>query len=632
MMKNLTKWLALLLTGLMLTATLLACDSGNSWSDDDDDDDDEESESFDEYKNLDPDELWDALMEAKDYTVSVHMNRTYEGESVERTMTVEKDGNKVKLLVSANYPDGESYEELGYCDLDKHLFYEQSGDEWDVEENEKVTLEVLLKEELDAEILFTEGLYGEYDKETRTYPMIPEKLIEFINGNNDMIASGSMTRKGTTYTFLIQLESETQKQTVEFVFTFESVKVDLPKTEIPGTDENTPTPENPIVTQKPVDTQKPDAPQPPVTQKPDVPAVPTYSTPAEAYQNAIYASTMALQYVWESGSQKQTLTLYKDYDVLYVITETDDYYSEAYMNLLTGYLYTPGADGNWYYEQSDSVVDWDIIISDLFTYGMQIFTEDEFTVFENDRYIATEEAIERLSDLFKIEIIDASMQYNEDDELYSFAYLEYDSAEDVYTEIQIEMCFDTYDLYLPDASPKIDDEEYPEPDYDYSAYENLTPDELYDAMLTTTELFFFFEVNGNQVVITRSGDWVELNVYTYSTGKIQIYYQDLASETLYKRISNSYYEELDHSYTWSDLIDMAISQAKTTYYLQNDCYAPFTEESAVLELDPNRTPCSVRNATLTRSDYYYHFEGTLDGEFVYFTINFSKQTVEIPNL
>jgi hypothetical protein len=280
-------------------------------------------------------------------------------------------------------------------------------------------------------------------------------------------------------------------------------------------------------------------------------------------------------------------------------------------------------------------VDWDVVISELFTYGMQIFTEDEYTVFEDDRFIATEEAMERLSQYFKIEILDASMQYDEYNNIYSYEYSEYNSVEGVYTDIGVDMCFDTYYLYLPDAYEKgeddgegTDDDE--KPAYDYSAYENLDPNELYDAMQNTTELFFFFEVDGDQIVFTRSGDWVELNIYTYQTGKIQTYYQDLSSDTLYQRISSSYYEKVDYYYTWPDLIDKAIAQAKTTYYLQNDCYVPFTEKSAVLELDPNRTPCSVRNAKLTRSSHYYHFEGTLDGEFIYFTIDFSDQTVELP--
>jgi hypothetical protein len=655
-MKKFTKWIALLMAGLLLLATLLACDDGYDWAAEDDDDDDEESESYDKYKNLNPDEVWDALLEAKDYTISVRIHRTYEGNVVERTMTVEKDGNKVKLYASANSPDGSSYEELSYCDLDKHLLYEQSGDQWDVDQHDDVTLDVLLKEELEAEILFTEGLYGEYDKETRTYPMIPEKLIEVINGNNDMTASGSMTRKGTAYTFLIQLENESQKQTVEFVLTFESVKVDLPKVETPEGDENqpenNPTPENPIVTQKPVDTQKPDAPQPPVTEKPDAPQPPVtekpdspiepaFDSPAEAYQNARYASSMSLRYMLEADSQKQILTIRKYENVLYVTIEAGDRFMESYMDLQTGYLYTQDIDGDWCYEFSDSVVEWEMIVGDLFTYGMQIFTEDEFTVFEDDRFIATEDAMERLSQVFKIEILGASMQYDEYDNIYSYEYSEYNSIKGVFTDIRVDMCFDTYYLNLPDAYEKGKDdtendgegtEDGEKPDYDYSAYENLTPDELYDAMLTTTELYFFFEVNGDQVVFTRSGDWVELNIYTYQTGKIQIYYQDLSSNTLYKRISNSYYEKVDYYYTWTDLIDMAIAQAKTTYYLQNDCYAPFTEESAVLELDPNRTPCSVRNAILTRSSYYYHFEGTLDGEFIYFTIDFSDQTVDLPNL
>ncbi|MBO5777955.1 MAG: hypothetical protein J6R82_00140 [Clostridia bacterium] len=647
-MKKLTKWLTLLLAGLVLCATLFACDDGFDWSEEEEDDE-EESESFDQYKKLSPEELWNALMEAKDYTISIQVSRTMNEQSGENNIFVEKDGGKVKLTGSATTPDGASYDNLAYCDLDKQTFYEQLSDgTWDVEQDEDITLEVMLKDELETSFLFLADLYGEYNADTRSYPMIAEKLIAAMDAPEDTIASGSMTRNGTTYTFIIETEQGGTRQTVEYIFTFQSVTVKFPAELAPETDDNQPG-ETPSVSQKPAVSEKPDAPQPPVTETPDVPQppvtvapevpvepeLPAYDTPAQAYLNALDASSMSLQYVWESGSQTQIMTLYKYNNILYIIIDEDDRFMESYMDLQTGYLYTTDINGNWCYEYSDSVVDWDVIISNLFTYGMQIFTEDAYTVFEDDRYIATEDAMERLSQYFNIEILDASMQYDEYDNIYSYEYLEYNSVEGVFNSIGIDLCFDTYYLYLPDAYEKgeNDDEDTDDdetPDYDYSAYENLTPDELYKSMLTTTELYFFFEVNGNQVVITRSGDWVELHIYTYSTGKIQTYYQDLVNNTLYQRISNSYYEKVDYYYTWSDLIDMAIAQAKTTYYLQNDCYVPFTEDSPILELDPNRTPCSVRNAILTRSSYYYHFEGTLEGEFIYFTIEFDNQEVEIP--
>ena len=225
-MKSFRKWLALLMAGLLLCSTLLACDSGSDWEEDDDDDD--ESESSSQYKNLSPTELWDAILEAEDFTIVMEGVRKNDGETSTAARTVFKNGDQLKLVNTSTYEDEESRTETAYYDLKENLLYEEEDGQWYCEQgDEDTTLTDLLDDVFPVDLLFSKDSYEE-DSENDVYSMKPDAIREEIDAPEEVDCEGKMTSKGSVYTFTFSASDD--EHSIEYTVTvkFKSDTVKLP--------------------------------------------------------------------------------------------------------------------------------------------------------------------------------------------------------------------------------------------------------------------------------------------------------------------------------------------------------------------------------------------------------------------
>ncbi|MBO5777956.1 MAG: hypothetical protein J6R82_00145 [Clostridia bacterium] len=226
-MKKMTKWLALLLAGLMVSATLISCESAYTGSDDDDDDE-EESESSSKYKDLSPDDVADALLEAGKFTVSMEIHSGSEVENTVQQRTYIKNGNILKYIYKIT-SSGYNAEQEAYADLENGLIYEQEDGVW-ASETEEVNLVDLLEDAMYSNLLLDDDNYLEYDSETDRYPLKESAIREELNLSENSSAEGYMTRNGSVYTFFFSVEgSGAGNCTITVKFTAD--KLTLPEVE-----------------------------------------------------------------------------------------------------------------------------------------------------------------------------------------------------------------------------------------------------------------------------------------------------------------------------------------------------------------------------------------------------------------
>lgn len=237
-MKKFTKWLSLLMAGLLLTASLIGCESAYTGSDEDEDDDGD-SQSSSQYKNLDPEEVLEALLEADKFTVT--REETYvKGETDSHTViTMMKNGNKMSYNEKAQ-GDDQRYEINQYADIEKGLIYtkEYDGADWSIL-SEDIDLEDLMEDNgLSDDLLLDNENYEEYDEENNRYPMKSSALKETFDNDEDLTLEGYRTVKGSTYTFYVSVSDGEFTRTYSFTVSFTADKITLPEVDLPETEES----------------------------------------------------------------------------------------------------------------------------------------------------------------------------------------------------------------------------------------------------------------------------------------------------------------------------------------------------------------------------------------------------------
>ena len=231
-MNQLLKWLSLLLAGVMLTSVLLACTE------------DEEDAKFAKYADLCPSELYEALLEADEYKISVNISYAVsEDDSYEVKRKLYKNDELVKISVQNNGDEMERY-----YDFDEELVYIQNQDgvfsAMPIEElGDNQTLKYLVDSLLDED-LFDDDHYKKFDEETGRYVM--KKSVAEDHGNEKLYIEVD----GTSYRIHADGESDDE---ADCKIKFESTKVKLPQI-----GENRPSPESvPAVTTRPTSTTEP---------------------------------------------------------------------------------------------------------------------------------------------------------------------------------------------------------------------------------------------------------------------------------------------------------------------------------------------------------------------------------------
>jgi len=231
-MKTAQKLLVLFITGLILVSSLIACGGK-----DESDDSNKEQSKFDQYKKLSPEEIYEALLEANEYTVCTTVSMKKSGKLVQKIVyNLDKDHNKLKAKMANQSGENDPIERLSYCDLENNYVYVQSDDKWNVR-SDVTDLDEVLEDIAPKDLLFKKENYGEYDSTNRNYPFLAEAIASEF-GEEGLTCSGSMTRKGTTYTFVISANKDDAFQDVNIVIEFKNVSVKLPEADIPATQTN----------------------------------------------------------------------------------------------------------------------------------------------------------------------------------------------------------------------------------------------------------------------------------------------------------------------------------------------------------------------------------------------------------
>lgn len=242
-MKKLTKYLALLLAGLVTAASLAACLAVEVNEDaDDGDKEEEETDQFDVYRKLSPAEAIEALKDAEEVSLSFKISDSEDGETEHDMLVVERDGDKLKFTAVQEF-DGDREEETNYADLSARKAYYEDDGEWDIEDLEDDMTWTSLLEELSEAWIEVEGLSilavdDNYDKNGAVYTIKDSVWEELLAENglgadadeaDEVVPSASMTRDGTTYTFLAKVNRPESESVWEYTIEFDEMTVELPE-------------------------------------------------------------------------------------------------------------------------------------------------------------------------------------------------------------------------------------------------------------------------------------------------------------------------------------------------------------------------------------------------------------------
>lgn len=248
-MKKLTKWLALLTAGLLLFATLIACDGDSEKNPnvDVDADADRAQTEPSPYQNLTPEELLDALLKAEKFTIAEETIFSYGDTPSVSKNTLTKNGDKMSRLskISADSPsiasESAAQDEIQtgeYIDLANDLIYFQRevGEEWIVQSYTTELEEILYRQSREG-LLYNSSTYGEYDPETNRYPMKAEALRTKLSASNAENVEGYMTHKDGVYTFYLMKEYESHRTEETITVTFTADDIQFPAVQVPSPQE-----------------------------------------------------------------------------------------------------------------------------------------------------------------------------------------------------------------------------------------------------------------------------------------------------------------------------------------------------------------------------------------------------------
>lgn len=364
MMKKLTKWLALLMAGLLVSASIAACgEVAVDNSDDDDDEKEEESIDLSEYEDLAPEEVIEALEDAKEVKITI--------EIVEQEVSVEllRDGNAVKVT---------SDEITAYADVKKGIFYEEDDDgNWQTQEDSDYEWSGLMTNFVEnAEIRFDLFAEDNYTVDGDRYDIDEDLLADAYDGYE---ASLYMKRNGTKYSFVLKLiDPDTEEEsTIKYTIEFKDCTVKLPKTD---EDEN-PTTTLPAI--RPVTTVKNPSGEVAATERPDVvvtqvpDAEPDYPTIDPGYEEDV----LSPRAIYDRATENMNaLNSYKSVlDAVIVTSMMDEEMTTTLYSL--GYIDAIGGRMQGYVQM------------DL--YGMMSYEVESY--FDNEVYMMSTDGIKQMA-------------------------------------------------------------------------------------------------------------------------------------------------------------------------------------------------------------------------------------------
>ncbi len=386
------KWMramAGLLAGLMLAGALAACSDSASTGTFGDYEDEEKN-----YNDLSPADVYEALQEADDYTVSVIVSETQGTKSSQTKMEITKDESRLQVHTRQSDSFTVIAEIDGYMDLDAQKVYAKENGVW-VAQSEAFDMKRLVDEALQgkSDVLFDNGNY--IDAKDGYYKSDHTKM----DGLGAAYGEGytctlSADCTGAQYEFLLSYFKDQHIYYIKATIAFADTQVILPTLGsdkdpnaggnlLPGT--LPPVTQNPTtqkpVTQKPVTEKPATQTQKPVTDKPVTPPTPTltYLTPAKLFKAIENAGDITIE-IEQNGVK---FVARKDGD--HVLWETAEY--DQYFDLSTGYVYQQ-INGEW--KNQYVAYDWSSFMLQLgLDYGAYYFADRYYNQFdESDRTLS----------------------------------------------------------------------------------------------------------------------------------------------------------------------------------------------------------------------------------------------------
>ncbi|MBQ8288142.1 MAG: hypothetical protein IJX76_05150 [Clostridia bacterium] len=211
-MDKVTKWIALLLAGVMMSAALFAC--GGEAEDKDDE--------FAEYANMKPSELYEALLEADEYEVI--NDAVFDAYGTEMTMIQKLTKNDEIVKMEERGIDGSTM--VCYYDYGENMVYTQDpAGNWSVARIdtgvEFATLEELVNNVVGEE-MFDDDHYEDFDDDATRFVMKEDVAAEHDFEDLYIEADGTTYSLGATGT----IEGLTVE--IECTIEFKSTKASLP--------------------------------------------------------------------------------------------------------------------------------------------------------------------------------------------------------------------------------------------------------------------------------------------------------------------------------------------------------------------------------------------------------------------
>lgn len=601
-MKKFTKWLALFLAGVLLTTSLAACGGDASSSDDDDDEeqsekdngdkdndkdnnnDNEDDGKFDAYKDLSPTELYEALLNAPNYTLSSEAENTYDGETEKMTYLFEKDGDLLKMEV-----EGQG---TMYIDFKEKVGYAKNfEDEWSVLEDAP-EYETFLNRAtgMNASDLLNDDYY---DSKDGKYTMTADAFAE-ISGE-DAEGSATIEVDGTTYTIKLEGRADGMGSIYEIKIEFKSTSVKLPAEVNNGNNNgNTEQPDNNGNNgNNNGNTEQPD----------NNGNTDELYSPEDIYNKLVRSeNAFVVLETHEDTPDDYIVTQYHimrdgNHVELYTYEDSEEwgtYTDVAYFDLDTD-LYYYEMDGEWYYDEFGQDFEWEDIIQMMLganvDYWYEVVLVDDNYNKNGDRYVMKADVLEELMGGADV----AEGYATQEEYRYTFT-LRSEYVDATVTETLI-FEFGEYDLELPDAREEDPFEgDWEEGDGTVTAPE-LSPSEVYDELLVSDNVqvaVYIYHIHENgenwlEYQAMKDGDLAEYYSYESITENDEedaymvdeIY--ELGSENGYSYSEENGWEEMEvEPLDWEMIVDYLFTTGGEDFWTEvmlNDRYFEYDEES-----------------------------------------------------
>ena len=600
-MKKMTKFLALVLAGLLSVSVLLACSDESS--SEDDEDEKEENTEFAEYEDLTPEEVWDALDTAEQ--VQITLSRFNGTQS-----TILKDGDNAKFdpngaVIYYDYQNGKEYipNEDGSHSA-QYLLYSWTE---------------LLDQEVKNNFFKSQGLAffleDDWYEDSGSLYSATEDTLSGIEMDCESI-SAYMKDKGTTYTFVCEMVVNGEEQTAKCKIEFKEVSVKLPSSNSSDTPANTTT--NPPVTNPPVTNPpvtNPPVTNPPVspeTEEPSVEIPAGVKTPYALYTDLLNANNATISLKFTDNGITYNYSFEKDGNVFLSEQRYSGTTSTVYHDNDAERRYFQD-NGQWYY-QSDTM-NWSALLSEISNIMKGTFhaTDSYYTYNAAMNQIVMKDTYLEALDLRNVTLKQSGESY-----ILSIVYPDFSTS-------TLNVKFSIFaDLKLP-ASAQPAPSDLPETTPGGTDYAGMKPSELYNAIVNAEDITITVTGSTTDTTYIKDGDLIYIEVSGTSV------YIDFSTGLGYAQQGGQWVSGNSAYANWNAVMS-AMQLSPSTYIFVDNYYNSFSSSDSELTIQSSLLIGSELTSSmlLREGNTYTLVESYKNGVTLYTSFCFDPTTVELP--